>query len=136
MTFLNKLLSFKWMFVLVVGVGFTFFSGGALADGTVSTSGGSPNDWAGVLQKGDGLLTAGKKFIVGLAYFLGTGLFFLGLWWVYKDGKEEGRGHMKNGITAIIIGALLLIFPTTVGWTIGSTGAGSSAVKTENFSSF
>lgn len=87
--------------------------------------------WAGVAKEGATTLNAFKKLIVIGAYLFGTGLFVAGLWLIYKDGKEENRGHMKNGVTALIIGSLLLVFPSAVGWTTGSLGADAPA--TENF---
>jgi hypothetical protein len=80
-------------------------------------------NWADVAKSGSKTLDAFKQLIVIGAYLCGTGLFVGGLWLIYKDGKEENRGHMKNGVTALIIGSLLLIFPTAVGWTTGSLGA-------------
>lgn len=89
--------------------------------------------WGDVAASGGETLNAFKTLVVIAAYLLGTGLFFLGLWLIYKDGKEENRGHMKNGIIAMIVGSLLLIFPTTVGWTVGTLGADDTALD-EDFS--
>lgn len=92
------------------------------------------DSWADVAESGAETMNAVKTLIVIGAYLAGTGLFMLGLWLIYKDGKEENRGHMKNGMIAMVIGALLLIFPTTVGWTVGSLGGDDSALE-EDFDS-
>lgn len=70
-----------------------------------------------------------KKLVVAVAYFLGTLLTLLGLWFIYKDGKEEGRGHMKNGFISFGIGCALLALPTMIGWTLATTGSGSSEIQ-------
>lgn len=87
--------------------------------------------WAKALETGTETLNAVKSFVVVLAYTLGTIIFFGGLYLVYKDGKEEGRGHMKNGITGMVIGAIMLIFPTAIGWSVVSVGGEESDMETE-----
>lgn len=89
------------------------------------------DSWATVFENFSETLDAAKSLIVVAAYLVGTGLAVFGLWLIYKDGKDEGRGHMKNGVIALVIGALLLVFPNTVGWTVGSIGGETSDVETE-----
>lgn len=89
------------------------------------------DSWATVFENFSETLNAGKSLLVVAAYLMGTGLAIFGLWLIYKDGKDEGRGHMKNGIISLVIGALLLVFPNTVGWTVGTLGGENSDVETE-----
>lgn len=103
----------------------------ALVAFTVSTDASAADGWAAALEKGTETLNAVKSFVVVLAYTVGTLLFFGGLYLIYKDGKEEGRGHMKNGITALVIGAIMLIFPTAIGWSVVSVGGEESDMETE-----
>jgi uncharacterized membrane protein HdeD (DUF308 family) len=94
------------------------------------------DSWVDVFESGSKTLNALKSLIVVAAYLVGTGLAVLGLWLIYKDGKEENRGHMKNGIISLVIGSLLLIFPTTIGWTVGTLGADNSAMQDDFNTSF
>lgn len=126
MELIKKLFSFNGIMTVFAALALVVFSG----DASASTATTNATGWAGVFQSGATTLNAFKTLVVVAAYAVGTFLFFLGLWFIYKDGKEEGRGHMKNGIIAMIIGALLLIFPKTVGWTVGSLGAAESAIGT------
>ncbi len=88
----------------------------------ISMNASAASNWAEVFASFGDTVNALKTLVVLLAYLIGVILFATGLWLVYKDGQESGRGHMKNGIIALIIGSVLLIFPTAVGWTIGSMG--------------
>lgn len=92
--------------------------------------------WADVFENFSETLNAAKSLIVVGAYLVGTGLAVFGLWLIYKDGKDEGRGHMKNGVISLVIGSLLLVFPTVVGWTVGSTGAETSDIESEMTTDF
>lgn len=89
--------------------------------------------WDSVFKNTANTFNALKSLIVIGAYLIGTGLALLGLWFIYKDGKEENRGHMKNGIISLVIGSLMLIFPQTVGWTVGTAGAQTSNIADDNF---
>ncbi|WP_137297164.1 DUF6750 family protein [Psychromonas sp. SP041] len=98
---------------------------------SVSLDVAAEDGWAEALETGTETLDAIKAFVVAIAYTGGVILFVIGLFLIYKDNKEEGRGHFKNGIYALIIGSILLILPTAIGWSVVSVGAKSSDMETE-----
>jgi hypothetical protein len=75
------------------------------------------------------------KMIFGLIgfFFVAAGLFFF-----YKDSKEPGRGELKKGITACLVGSGLMIIP----WFIGlftetiAPGEGGTAVDQSRGTTF
>jgi hypothetical protein len=64
-----------------------------------------------------------KTLVVQVGFFMGIVLFVVGLFMIYRDSKEPGRGHLKNGIIAMIVGAGLLGMQTVIDTTL-ETGFG------------
>lgn len=73
-----------------------------------------------------------KTLVVQVGFFMGIVLFVIGLFMIYRDSKEPGRGHLKNGIIAMVVGAGLLGMQTVIDTTLetGFGDGGASADKT------
>jgi len=82
-------------------------------------------DWGTVAGNVKGSVEQFKELVVQLGFFIGVVLFVIGMFLIYKDSKESGRGHLKNGIIAIIVGAGLLAMDTVINTTL-ETGFGNS----------
>lgn len=74
-----------------------------------------------------------KILAVQIGFFLGIILFVIGLFMIYKDTKEPGRGHLKNGIIAMIVGAGLLAMQTVIDTTLETGFGEGTATDTEGF---
>lgn len=70
-----------------------------------------------------------KSLLVNLSYLAGTALSLAGFYLFYKESKEEGRGHAKKGLFAVIIGVALLLLPIMIGVTANSTLGSSDGVQ-------
>lgn len=70
-----------------------------------------------VSERVEGQFTSLKSMVLAVGFFIGTVLFVSGLWLIYKDSKQPGQGHAKNGFIAMLVGAGLLIVQTLVGIT-------------------
>lgn len=60
-------------------------------------------------------LSAIENLLLALFFLVGVVLFGTGLYLFWKDSKETGRGHAKNGAIALAIGTLLLALTTLIG---------------------
>lgn len=84
------------------------------------TLAGTGEDASAVAQRVEGQLLDIKSLAVSIAFLLGIVLFIAGLWMLYKDSKQPGQGHAKNGMIAMLVGAGLLVVQTLVGITAQS----------------
>ncbi|MCP1674278.1 hypothetical protein J2T57_001380 [Natronocella acetinitrilica] len=100
----------------VAGVAF-LFSGDALAQQDIAQMTGT------VRTQVDAL----KNLAVAVFFLIGFVLFGVGLWLFWKDSKESGRGHAKNGLIAVCVGAALLLITTLVGVAANSMLGGGGA---------
>ena len=71
-----------------------------------------------------------KTLVVQVGFFMGIVLFVVGLFMIYRDSKEPGRGHLKNGIIAMVVGAGLLGMQTVIDTTL-ETGFGSGGAPAD-----
>lgn len=79
-----------------------------------------------------------KTLIIQIGFVIGIGLFVLGLFLIYKDSQESGRGHLKNGLIAMLVGAMLVsmgaILDTTTSTALGGSDAGTTGTfQGQNF---
>jgi hypothetical protein len=67
------------------------------------------------------------KLVLGVVGFF---MFAAGLFYFYKDNKQQGQGHLKTGIIAMLVGTGLMIIPWLLGLFTESvaTGEGDKAV--------
>ena len=61
-----------------------------------------------VLEEGTSQLSAVKDFAIILFGVVGFIAIGFGLLLLRKESKEEGRGHGKNGLVSLLIGAALM----------------------------
>ena len=54
------------------------------------------------------------SLIFNVAYLLGILMVISGMYYFHKNNTNPNQGHLKTGIVTLIIGALLLAFPTTI----------------------
>ena len=77
-----------------------------------------------------------KTLIIQIGCVIGIGLFVMGLFWIYKDGQESGRGHLKNGLIAMLVGAMLVsmgaILDTTTNTALKNNSAQSNSKSFTN----
>lgn len=114
----------------LVGVGalLAFFAVDANAASNLSQMG---TQWKSQINAALGI----GKLIFGLVGFF---LFAVGLFYFYKDSKQQGQGHAKNGIVALLVGTGLMIIPWLLGMfteTVAS-GEGDGAVNATKGTSF
>lgn len=64
-------------------------------------------------------------------YVIGVILCGSGIYLIYKDSKEEGRNHMRNGLVAFFVGILLVILPRVIGWSVNSAGGSASDITND-----
>lgn len=81
---------------------------------------GGGQDAAAVAENIEDQVLNFKSLALSIAFLLGIVLFIAGLWMLYKDSKQPGQGHAKNGLIAILVGAGLLVVQTLVGITAES----------------
>jgi len=74
-----------------------------------------------------------KTLAVQIGFFLGIVLFVIGMFLIYKDSKESGRGHLKNGLIAIVVGAGLLSMQTIITTTLETGGLETNGFDEEGF---
>ena len=78
-------------------------------------------------------VTGLKDLMLALFGFLGLVLVGVGLFFFYKESKEEGRGHAKKGLFALIVGILLIGIMGVVALGSNSVGlSGAEATQTVN----
>jgi hypothetical protein len=84
----------------------------------------------------EGSVGSFKTLVVQIGFFMGIVLFVIGLFMIYRDSKEPGRGHLKNGLIAMIVGAGLLGMQTMIDTTLetGFGESGTSGVDKSGFS--
>ena len=70
-----------------------------------------------------------KKLAMAIAFLIGVVLFIAGLWMFYKDSKQPGQGHAKNGLIAILVGTGLLVIQSLVGITAQTVVADGASGK-------
>jgi hypothetical protein len=71
-----------------------------------------------------------KTLVVQVGFFMGIVLFVIGLFMIYRDSKEPGRGHLKNGLVAMAVGACLLGLQTVIDTTL-ETGFGADGAAAD-----
>jgi len=74
-----------------------------------------------------------KTLAIQIGFFLGIVLFVIGMFLIYKDSKESGRGHLKNGLIAIVVGAGLLSMQTIITTTLETGGLTGDVSKSAGF---
>ncbi|SHH50418.1 hypothetical protein [Ferrimonas marina] len=67
-----------------------------------------------------------QNLAVSVVYLAGIVVFGLGCFYLYKDQKEEGRGHGKTGFVALLVGAALLAMPSLVDIFAGTVVGGDA----------
>lgn len=74
----------------------------------------------------DAVLGMGKIIFAVVGFFM----FAAGLFYFYKDNKQQGQGHLKTGIIAMLVGTGLMIIPWLLGLFTESVavGEGGNAV--------
>ena len=87
------------------------------------------SDLGGVAQRVTTSVSAFMELAVSFAFLGGAVLFVAGLFLVYKDTKQPGQNHMKNGVIAIIVGVCLLSMPTLVD-VVANTGLSGTTGST------
>ncbi|SHH50448.1 hypothetical protein [Ferrimonas marina] len=65
-----------------------------------------------IAERGNTAALAFQDLAVSAIYLAGIVIFGMGCWFLYKDQKEEGRGHGKTGFVALLVGAGLLAAPS------------------------
>ena len=63
-----------------------------------------------------------QSLIINGMYLVGAALVALAFFWFYKSGKEDGRGHIKNGLMALSAGFAMLLAPVVLQLIAGSAG--------------
>lgn len=91
-------------------------SAGAVAAGTfllpeMAFAAGGIGEVASTIQ---GNFSNIKSAIVSGGFVVGALLAVTGVYLIYKDTKQPGQDHLKKGLVAVIVGALLLALPTVV----------------------
>lgn len=96
--------------------------------------------FAGDASAAQNMAAVGSQWKVQLNAILGIGklvfgvvgffMFAAGLFYFYKDNKQQGQGHLKTGIIAMFVGTGLMIIPWLLGLFTESvaTGEGDKAV--------
>jgi hypothetical protein len=105
---------------VAVGASLAMFAGDASAAQNMAAVGGQ---WKVQLNA---ILGIGKLVFGVVGFFM----FAAGLFYFYKDNKQQGQGHLKTGIIAMFVGTGLMIIPWMLGLFTESvaTGEGDKAV--------
>lgn len=105
---------------VAVGASLAMFAGDASAAQNMAAVGGQ---WKVQLNA---ILGIGKLVFGVVGFFM----FAAGLFYFYKDNKQQGQGHLKTGIIAMFVGTGLMIIPWLLGLFTESvaTGEGDKAV--------
>ncbi|MEZ8292749.1 hypothetical protein AB6D11_02725 [Vibrio splendidus] len=122
-----KSLGSKILTGLALGVSVSLVPELAHATTTTSTSTGG-----GVSVMADAFSTnfaSIKGMALNFGYMAGIILILLGVWFLYKEQKQQGQGHAKNGMVAMFVGAALLGGPGLASILMNTAGLDSS--KTE-----
>jgi hypothetical protein len=105
---------------IAVGACLALMAGDASAAANITTVG---SLWKVQLN---GILGIGKLIFGVVGFFM----FAAGLFYFYKDNKQQGQGHLKTGVIAMLVGTGLMIIP----WLLGlftetvASGEGDKAV--------
>lgn len=91
----------------------------------------SAKDFTGVASNFGNAANEFGKTAVSVATLIGVVLVCAGLWHWYKEGKEEGRGHMKKGFIAVIVGLFFVALPKFVSLGENTIGADDAAIQTK-----
>lgn len=75
-------------------------------------------------------MVGAKNIMVSLAALVGVFLFIVGVWMFYKESKQPGQGHGKNGMVAIFVGASLFSIAVLIGLASGTLWNDSANAKT------
>lgn len=124
---------FGWSLAIFAGVALMMIAPDVAAgnpgnSGAAAASGAPAGTLGAVATKVKGSVSAFKALAVNFAFLGGAVLFVSGLFLVYKDTKQPGQNHMKNGVIAIIVGVCLLSMPTLVDVVV-NTGLDSAEGK-------
>lgn len=105
---------------VAIGASLAMFAGDASAAQNMAAVGGQ---WKVQLNA---ILGIGKLVFGVVGFFM----FAAGLFYFYKDNKQQGQGHLKTGIIAMFVGTGLMIIPWMLGLFTESvaTGEGDKAV--------
>lgn len=105
---------------VAVGASLAMFAGDASAAQNMAAVG---SQWKVQLNA---ILGIGKLVFGVVGFFM----FAAGLFYFYKDNKQQGQGHLKTGIIAMFVGTGLMIIPWLLGLFTESvaTGEGDKAV--------
>lgn len=105
---------------VAIGASLAMFAGDASAAQNMAAVGGQ---WKVQLNA---ILGIGKLVFGVVGFFM----FAAGLFYFYKDNKQQGQGHLKTGIIAMFVGTGLMIIPWLLGLFTESvaTGEGDKAV--------
>ncbi|WP_338924278.1 hypothetical protein V0M98_32215 (plasmid) [Pseudomonas silesiensis] len=106
---------------IAVGACLALFVGDASAAPNITTVGAQ---WKTQLNS---ILGIGKLIFGVVGFFM----FAAGLFYFYKDNKQQGQGHLKTGIIAMLVGTGLMIIPWLLGLFTESvaSGEGDKAVS-------
>lgn len=105
---------------LLAGAAVVLSAGDASAAESITTVG---SQWKTQINAVLGI----AKLIFGMVGFF---MFAAGLFYFYKDNKQQGQGHLKTGFIALLVGTGLMIIP----WLLGlftetvASGQGEGAV--------
>lgn len=99
---------------MAVGASVALFAGDASAAQNVATVG---SQWKVQLNA---ILGIGKLVFGVVGFFM----FAAGLFYFYKDNKQQGQGHLKTGVIALFVGTGLMIIPWLLGMFTESVASG------------
>lgn len=99
---------------VAVGASLAMFAGDASAAQNMAAVG---SQWKVQLNA---ILGIGKLVFGVVGFFM----FAAGLFYFYKDNKQQGQGHLKTGIIAMFVGTGLMIIPWLLGLFTESVASG------------